>query len=67
MSKFLSIEIDNFNIKIIEAIKKGETLSICRYTSIVIDYGTKDGRIIDVNYVSNIINEELTKSKIKTK
>lgn len=67
MSKFLSIEIDNFNIKIIEAIKKGETLSICRYTSIVIDYGAKDGRIIDVNYVSNIINEELTKNKIKTK
>lgn len=67
MAKFLSVEIDNCNIKIIEAIKKGETLSICRCISVDIDFGIKDGKIIDINMITNVINEELSKNKINLK
>ena len=67
MAKLLSIEIDNFNIKIIEAIKKGETLSICRCLSVNVDHSVKDGKIIDMNLVGKKIREVLIKNNIKTK
>ena len=59
MAKFLSIEIDNCNIRIIEAVKKGETLSVCRCMSVDINYGIKDGKINDMNKITDVINEEL--------
>lgn len=67
MAKILSIEIDNCNIRIIEAVKKGETLSVYRCMSADIDYGVKDGEIIDMNLVVNKISEILKNNNIKTK
>lgn len=67
MAKFLSIEIDNCNIRIIEAVKKGETLSVCRCMSVDINYGIKDGKINDMNKITDVINEELVKNNIKIK
>ena len=63
----ISIEIDNYNIKIIEALKKGETLSVSRCTLIDIDYGIKDGKIIDMSLIVNLINETLKKNSMRTK
>ena len=65
MTMILSVEIDN-NIKIIEALRKGETLSVLRYMSI----GTicvKDGNILDMDGTVSVINKELKKNGIKTK
>ncbi|MDW5300397.1 MAG: pilus assembly protein PilM [Sedimentibacter sp.] len=67
MAKILSIEIDNFSIKIIECIKKGEILSISSCTSINIPSGVADGKIIDMDLIVNLINESLTTNIIKTK
>ena len=67
MAKILSIEIDKCNIKIIEAIKKGETLSICRCMTVDINHGVKDGKIADMNLVVNKISETLKYNNIKTK
>lgn len=66
MAKFLSIEIDNCNIKIIEAIKKGEALSISRCMTVNINCGINDGRIIDM-LVVNKISEALKSNNIKTR
>ena len=65
MAIILSFEFDN-NIKIIEALKKGETLSVLRYMSID-TVCVKDGNIIDMDGIVNLINEELKSNGIKTK
>lgn len=65
MAMILSVEFDN-NIKIIEALKKGETLSVLRCMTID-TFCVKDGKIIDMDGIVNVINEELEKNGIKTK
>ncbi len=67
MARFLSIEIDNCNIKIIEASKKGETLNILRCMSADIVDGLKNGKITDVNLIVNKISDVLKINNIKTK
>lgn len=67
MAKILSVEIDSCNIKINEAVKKGETLSICTCMSENIGYGVKNGKIVDINTVVNRISEILRNNNIKTK
>ncbi|HOA20719.1 MAG TPA: hypothetical protein PKH42_09550 [Sedimentibacter sp.] len=65
MAVILSIDIDN-NIKIIEASKKGETLSVLRCMTIE-SSGAKDGKIIDMDGIVNVINEEFKNNGIKTR
>ncbi len=67
MAMILSIEIDNCNFKIIEASKKGETLSVRRCMSINIPYGIKNGKIIDMDLAVKMISEALKKNNIKAK
>ena len=65
MAMFLSFEINN-NIKIIEASKKGRTLSVLRSMSIDGSF-VEDGRILDMDRTVDAINEELIKRGIKTR
>ncbi|MGI5834785.1 MAG: type IV pilus biogenesis protein PilM, partial [Bacteroidales bacterium] len=67
MAMVLSVEIDNSNIKFIEASKKSETLFISKCISIDISNGVKDEKIIDIKSVVNKISEALEKYGIKTK
>jgi Tfp pilus assembly PilM family ATPase len=65
MAMSLSFEFDN-NIKIIEASKNGQTLSVLR--CMCIDSScVKDGKIIDMDGTVNAIYEELKTNRIKTK
>lgn len=67
MAKFLSIEIDNCNLKIMEAEKKGEALSILKCISADIKNSVKDGKIIDMSHIYKLINDTLKINKIKAK
>ena len=67
MAMVLSIEIDDKNIKIIEASKKGEILSVSRCMSMDVGYGVKDGKITDMGRIANLISEEFKKNGIKAK
>lgn len=64
MAMFLSFEINNNSIKIIEASKKGKTLSVLSW--LIIDGSCFDGRILDMDRTVNAINEELKNKRIKT-
>jgi hypothetical protein len=64
MAMFLSLEINN-SIKIIEASKKGITLSVL--SCMTIDGScVMDGRILDMDRTVNVINEALNNKGIKT-
>lgn len=70
MSKILSIEIDNKNIKIIEASKKinGELLSINKFLSLNIPTDSiDDDRIINIDLIRTEIEKALLENNIKTK
>lgn len=67
MSSILTVEIDNNGIKIMEVSKKGKLLSILKCFSLTAATGIEDGKIIDVDFIVNLIKEELIKNNIKTK
>ncbi len=68
MSKILSIEIDNRNVKILEGSKKGSSIVV--HKNIYLDLepnSIDDGKITDMSSVAGIIQKVLTDNKIKTK
>lgn len=67
MARVLSFEFDKCNIKIIEADKKSETLSILRCMSVNIEHDVKNGKIVDVISVVDKINEIFRSNNLKTK
>ncbi len=67
MSLILSVEIDNNGIKITEASKKGKLLSILKCFSLTAATGVEDGRIIDSDFIVNLIKEGFVKNNIKAK
>ncbi len=63
----LSIEIDDRNIKIVEAYKKGDVLTVLKCLTIKSHLNTYDGKIDNIDYIVSIIKEELNRNFIKTK
>ncbi|MGB4438578.1 MAG: pilus assembly protein PilM [Sedimentibacter sp.] len=67
MAKILSIDIDQYNIRIMEVIKRGEILSICQCISIDNPACADDGKITNMDLITDIIKEVLVKNDIKTR
>lgn len=67
MSKILSIEIEDKIIKIIEVQRKGELLSVYNFICIDVPDGIIDnGKILNINILSNLIEKKLIENNIKS-
>lgn len=67
MGLYLSIEIDDNNIKILEVSKKGDVLSILKCMSLCASSVIDDSKISDVNFVAELVKEAIIINNIKAK
>jgi len=68
MGRILSVEIKNRNIKILDGLRKGSSITV--YKSLLLDLepgSIDDGKIIDIDSVVHIIDSALKENNIKTK
>ncbi|WP_313163748.1 pilus assembly protein PilM [Sedimentibacter sp.] len=68
MGRILSVEIKNRNIKILDGLRKGSSITV--YKSLLLDLepgSIDDGKIIDIDSVVHIIDNALKENNIKTK
>lgn len=61
----LSVEISDNSVNIVQASKKGGTLSVSKCVTVNIPSLAEDGTIIDVDYAADKINEALSRHNIK--
>lgn len=67
MSLILVIEIDNNSIKIMEASKKGKSLTVLKCFSLTAASGIEEGKIIDTDSVASLVKEKLIKNSVKAR
>jgi len=68
MGKILSVEIDNCNIKLLEGLVKGTSLTVFKCAFLDTEIGSiDDGKISNMDSVANTIQKALAENEIKTK